>query len=262
MLAGEPHKRRKSKKEKEPKPGLKLSLRGWLVVCALAFLPVNWLVQVIRKPSELAGLVLPTSGKTPRETWAAYGDLFEDHATRIMTPELLAALAQVESAGNPVARTYWRMRWTLDPFRIFAPASSAVGLYQITDGTLGRCRDVCVRGGEVRRSGAWHDVRACWFNGFYNRLIPSHAVEMTSACLHRQAEQLVAEGGLKSPPLALLQDVAAVSHLCGPRSPVVDALKRGRGIPAKLRCGDHDPKSYLSDVRSFSASFSRLRHGR
>ena len=29
-----------------------------------------------------------------------------------MTPELLAALAQVEGSGNPVARTYWRWSWS------------------------------------------------------------------------------------------------------------------------------------------------------
>ena len=35
-----------------------------------------------------------------------------------ITPELLAALAQVEGAGNPVARTYWRWRLTWNPFEV------------------------------------------------------------------------------------------------------------------------------------------------
>jgi len=39
---------------------------------------------------------------------AQYGPLFRRHSTVVITPELLAALAQVEGAGNPVARTYWR----------------------------------------------------------------------------------------------------------------------------------------------------------
>jgi len=34
--------------------------------------------------------------------------LFNEYSTATITPDLLAALAQVESAGNPVARTYWR----------------------------------------------------------------------------------------------------------------------------------------------------------
>ena len=69
---------------------------------------VNWIVQVARKPTEL---FFPVSGvlhKTPAETWRSYAPIFRKHSTAVMTPELLAALAQVEGAGNPVARTYWR----------------------------------------------------------------------------------------------------------------------------------------------------------
>jgi hypothetical protein len=50
--------------------------------------------------------------------------------------ELLAALAQIEGAGNPVAHTYWRWSLTWHPLEIFRPASSAVGMYQMTDGAL------------------------------------------------------------------------------------------------------------------------------
>ena len=53
------------------------------------------------------------------------------HATAVMTPELLAALAQVEGAGNPVARTYWRWQAGWNPFEVYRPASSAVGMYQM-----------------------------------------------------------------------------------------------------------------------------------
>jgi hypothetical protein len=45
-----------------------------------------------------------------------------------MTPDLLAALAQVEGSGNPVVRTYWRFSLTNEPFENFRPASSAVGM--------------------------------------------------------------------------------------------------------------------------------------
>ena len=50
--------------------------------------------------------------KRPPETWRTYGPLFNEHATAVITPELLAAIAQVESSGNPMARTYWRWRPT------------------------------------------------------------------------------------------------------------------------------------------------------
>ena len=57
-----------------------------------------------------------------------------------MTPDFLAAIAQVEGSGNPVARTYWRWSWRRNFFEVYRPASSAVGMYQITDGTFAEAR--------------------------------------------------------------------------------------------------------------------------
>src|SRR5690606_35049610 len=107
------------------------------VVIASLWAPTNWIYQVIRKPSELFFPVSGVLSKTPAGTWQTYRPLFERHSTAIMSPDLLAALAQVEGAGNPVARTYWRWSLTYQPFEIYRPASSAVGMYQITDGTFG-----------------------------------------------------------------------------------------------------------------------------
>jgi len=78
---------------------------------------VNWIVQAARKPSEV---LFPFDGftKSPRETWQAYGHLFRRHATEAVPAELLAALAQAESAGNPVARTYWRWRFDWNPIEV------------------------------------------------------------------------------------------------------------------------------------------------
>ena len=61
-----------------------------------------------------------------------------------ISPELLAALAQVESAGNPIARTYWRWRLTSDPFAVYQPASSAVGMYQMTDAAFAEAQGYCI----------------------------------------------------------------------------------------------------------------------
>ena len=84
-------------------PGVQLTVLS--VVFVVLFLAVNWSYQVVRKPSEL---FFPISGqfyKGPPETWDAYGALFERHSTAVMTPDLLAALAQVEGSGNPIVRT-------------------------------------------------------------------------------------------------------------------------------------------------------------
>ncbi|MGH7416689.1 MAG: hypothetical protein ACREKB_02795, partial [Candidatus Rokuibacteriota bacterium] len=80
---------------------------------------VNWMYQVIRKPTELFFPVSGALAKAPSETWRQYGSLFRAHSTAVVTPELLAALAQVESTGNPVARTYWRWQLTWNPLALY-----------------------------------------------------------------------------------------------------------------------------------------------
>jgi hypothetical protein len=78
---------------------------GAIAVIGLAF-AVNWTYQVLRKPAELFFPVSHALYKVPTETWRQYQPLFSAHATAVVTADFLAALAQVEGAGNPVARTY------------------------------------------------------------------------------------------------------------------------------------------------------------
>jgi len=91
---------------------LALQLGAVALAVALLWLAANWVYQVARKPAELFFPVSGALNKAPAETWRQYGALFREHSTATITPELLAALAQVEGAGNPVARTYWRWRLT------------------------------------------------------------------------------------------------------------------------------------------------------
>ena len=222
---------------------------GALVAASLA---VNWLYQVVRKPAEL---FFPVSGvlhKTPAQTWNQYGPLFREHSTATITPELLAAIAQVEGSGNPVARTYWRWRLTHEPFEIYRPASSAVGMYQITDGTYREAKRYCVRDHAVVMDGPWHDWNSCWFNWLYVRVVPSHAVEMTAALLDRQVTSIAA----KATPLQK-QDLAAVIHLCGVAGGRAYAA-RGFRPAAGQRCGDHDLRGYLARVNAMKRAFARL----
>jgi hypothetical protein len=214
----------------------------------------NWLYQVARKPAEL---FFPVSGvlwKAPGQTWQAYAPIFRRHSTATITPELLAALAQVEGAGNPVARTDWRWRLTSEPFEIYRPASSAVGMYQITDGAFREARRYCVRDHAVVEDGQWHDWESCWFNGLYFRVVPSHAVEMTSALLDRKVAAIV---GKRSATLAQKEDLAAVIHLCGAAAAQAYAARGFRPAPAQ-RCGEHDLRGYLARVNAMKRAFARL----
>lgn len=231
-------------------------LVGTVVVLAV-WSAVNWMVQVVRKPTEL---FLPVSGalaKTPPETWHHYGPLFRAHATGVITPELLAALAQVEGAGNPVARTYWRWQLTWHPFELYRPASSAVGMYQITDATFRQAKRYCIRDHRVIEDGRWHDVRSCWFNSLYSRVVPSHAVELTAGLLDRGVAQTMTRQRIATATLRHKQDLAAVIHLCGAGAGDAYA-RRGFRLTAGQRCGDHDVGRYLEQVEAIKRRFGRL----
>ena len=227
------------------------------VVVLTVWSAVNWAYQVIRKPTELFFPVSGALGKTPRETWRQYGPLFRAHATSVITPELLAALAQVEGAGNPVARTYWRWRLTWNPFELYQPASSAVGMYQITDATFREAKRYCIHDHLVVEDGPWHDLRSCWFNSVYTRVVPSHAVELTAALLDRGVAQSLERLRIATATLEQKQDLAAVVHLCGAGPGAAYARRRFRLTPGQ-RCGDHDVSRYLAQVNGMKRLFLKL----
>jgi len=195
--------------------------------------------------------------KNPAETWKQYGPLFRKHATAIITPELLAALAQVEGGGNPVARTYWRWQLTWNPLEWYRPASSAVGMYQITDGTFEEAKRYCIHDHAVVEDGPWYDLKSCWFNSLYTRILPSHAIEMTSALLDRRVAQAVGSRRIAAPTLRRKQDLAAVIHLCGAGAGQ-DFARRGFRITPRQRCGDHDVRNYLARVNAMKQQFVQL----
>jgi hypothetical protein len=218
---------------------------------------LNGIYQVVRKPSEL---FFPVSGvlhKMPRETWDTYESVFRKHSTRTITPAFLAALAQIEGSGNPVARTYWRWSLTYQPFEVYRPASSAVGMYQITNGTFAEARRYCIHDHVVVEDGPWHDFKSCWFNSLYTRVIASHAVELTSAYLDRRVARALGRARITKATLRQRQDLAAVIHLCGAGAGERYA-RRGLRLVAHQRCGDHDVRAYINRVQGMKIVFLRL----
>lgn len=226
-------------------------------VFVVLFFAVNWAFQVVRKPSELW---FPVSGqfyKDPAETWRSYRSLFERHSTAVMTPDLLAALAQVEGSGNPVVRTYWRFSLTHEPFEIFRPASSAVGMYQITDGTFALARRYCVHRHRVVEEGPWYDFKSCWLNELYTRTVPSHAVEMTAAYLDAGVSKVLARHPKLRATLEQKQTLATMMHLCGAGA-AAEYARRGLRLAAGQRCGTHDAGIYVGRVTSMQRRFKAL----
>jgi hypothetical protein len=233
-------------------PGKAQLLIGAAVLVG-AWFTVNVTYQVIRKPTELFLPLAGTLSKAPRDTWREYGALFREHATATMTPELLAALAQVEGAGNPVAHTYWRWQWSWNPLKWYRPASSAVGMYQITDGTFLEARRYCIHDHVVTEATRWYDVHGCWLNWAYTRVLPSHAIEMTSALLDREVADVL---GRRHVPATTrqVQDLAAAIHLCGEGGGET-FVHRGF-VASGIHCGDHSLAAYLAEVNAMKREFA------
>ncbi len=221
-----------------------------LTILVLVWSALNWTYHVIRKPTELFFPVSGTLAKSPPETWRQYAPLFRRHSTATISPELLAALAQVEGSGDPVARTYWRWQVAWNPFDVYRPASSAVGMYQITDPTFREARRYCVRDHVVLEDG-------CWFRSLYTRVLPSHAVEMTSALLDRDVARILERRRIVTATLRQKEDLAALVHLCGAGAGD-EFARRGFRLPPGRRCGDHDAAAYLARVNAMKRRFARM----
>jgi Transglycosylase SLT domain len=231
-----------------------------VVMLATTFLflfGINWAYQAFHKPAEILFPLDHSLNKSPAETWKQYGSLFREHATTVITPELLAALAQAEGGGNPAARTYWKWHLTWNPLELYHPASSAVGMYQITDGTFQQARRYCVHDHRVVEDGPWHDTNSCWFNSLYTRILPSHAIQLTSALLDRRVASAVESRRSGKVTLQQKQNLAAVIHLCGATAGRA-YVTRGFRLSPHQRCGGHDVRDYLARVGAMKQGFARL----
>jgi hypothetical protein len=225
-------------------------IAGGVAMLLAVVVLVNIAYQTMRKPTELFVLVGDALDKDPSETWRQYGPLFRKHSTATITPELLAALAQVESSGNPLVRTYWRWRWSFNPLAIYRPASSAVGLFQMTDPAYADAARFCIRGNAVTET-------ACGFTSFYVRAIPSHAIELASVYLDRNVVEILARAGDVKASTRERQDLAAFIHLCG-AGPATAYARRHFQMIAGERCGDHLIAGYIAKVNAMKRQFLRL----
>jgi hypothetical protein len=228
-----------------------------LVFAVVLWFAANGIYQVVRKPSELLFPVSGTLNKTPAETWRQYAPLFKKYSTQAISPELLAALAQVEGSGNPMVRTYWKWSFSPRPFDVYRPASSAVGMYQITDGTFVEARRYCIHDHTVIEDGPWNDWHSCWFNRLYTRTLPSDAVQMTAAYLDRTVSGLLQRHHVKFISAQRSDELAAVIHLCG--AGAGDAyVRRGLHLTDGERCGDHSARDYVARVTGMKGVFETL----
>ena len=229
----------------------------YLILAIAALYPLNWVYQVTRKPGELLAPISASFSKSPVATWREYGALFDKHSTDIVSAEFLAALAQVESDGNPIATTYWRWRWSWNPFDVYRPASSALGMFQFTDGTFAEARRYCIHEHEVVEDGSWYDIDSCWFNVLYTRTIASHAIELTSAYLHQNVVDVLSGRSMAQVGLTEKQELAAVIHLCG-ASRGRRFADAGLQVASGDTCGTQSLGQYLAKVERMRKLFGGL----
>lgn len=224
-------------------------IAGIIVIALVMLVLSNLIYHVVHKPSELFFFVGHRLDKEPAATWRAYGPLFQTYATTSITPALLAALAQVESSGNPLDRTYWRWRFSFNPFAIYRPASSAVGLFQMTDPAYAEVSKFCIRAHAVTETG-------CGVMP-YIRLLPSHSTELAAIYLDRNVAAILARAGRTAATPQQVQDVATIVHLCG-GGPATAYARRGFKMKPDERCGDHLMSAYVARVNAFKRGFVAL----
>ncbi len=222
-----------------------------ITAAALAvFSAANLVYQVLRKPAEVFSPVSGALNKAPIQTWRRYAPLFREYSTASVSPQLLAALTQAESAGNPIASTYWRWRLTWNLFEIYQPASSSVGMYQMTDAAFAEARRYCIRHHTVVENG-------CLLNGLDYRLIPSRAIELTAVFLDRNVTGILTRRPNRTATGQQKDELAAIIHLCGPGF-AKTFVHREFHLLAGERCGDHEVATYLARIKAAKQMFLRF----
>lgn len=259
MAPAAPRSLRSSGRRSRRRP--RISGRRRLVACGIAIIPlflaVNLVYQVTRKPAELLAPISGSFLKSPSAAWERYGSLFQEYSTPIISPTFLAALAQVESDGNPFARPPWRWAWSWDPFELYKPASSALGIFQITDGTFIEARKSCLAAGADSKDETSNDSPPCGNPILYTRISARDSIEMTSAYLHRHVARILALHPKRKTTSAQKEKLAAVIHLCGAKRGEQFAA-RGFRILEGEQCGAHELENYLERIERMKRRFARL----
>lgn len=212
-----------------------------LCQAGLAYLAVNFVVQLAKKPTEILSVAGFFKSKRPEETWRAYRAYFTDSASDLLSADYLAALAHQESGGNPWASPPWRVRLNSKVFDIYAPSTTAVGLYQFLDETYATVA------GENPGTGYWG-----------SRLSPQASTQVAARYLNREVERIRQEHGLRKLSAERAQAIASIVHLCG-KGKAVQFVRSGFSYSRLGMCGAHSPQRYVEQVQSLKLTFATLR---
>jgi hypothetical protein len=130
-------------------------------------------------------------------------------------------------------------------------------MFQLTDAAFRDAKHYCIHDHAVVEAGRWYDFHSCWFNSLYARVVPSHAIEMTCALLHRSVASTLSQHNVPAATLRQKHDLAAVIHLCGAARG--EAFARRGFVPgAGEHCGTQSLRSYLLQLNEVKRTFAAL----
>ena len=256
LAAERPHARARALRAlRRRSPSVQIAI-GFAVTLVI-WAAVNGVYQVVRKPTELFFPVSGTLYKRPAETWRAYArDLPQALDARDQRGVSRGARAG-GGLGQPDRAHLLALEVELRSARGVSPGVER-GRHvpdhrrHVRAGApLLRPRHVVVE------DGPWYAWRSCWFNWLYFRVVPSHAVELTSAYLDRAVAGTLARHGIRRATLAQKENLAALIHLCGAGIGERYA-RRGLHLSPGLRCGDHGAAGYIERVQAQQRVFAAL----
>ena len=182
------------------------------LVVVVVWSAANWMDQ----DPQADRAALPGRGalvKTPASTWREYGPLFREHSTSGHHARAARRARPGRGCGRPRGADALALALARNPFEWYRPASSAVGMYQITDATFRDARRYCIHDHVVAEDGRGDRDRAGSTASIPRRSEPRDRDDRRAA---RSGRCPSGARRIASPrPPHQKQDLAAVIHLCG-----------------------------------------------
>jgi len=120
----------------------------------------------------------------------------------------------------------------------------------MTDAAFAEAQGYCILHHTVVQTG-------CSSSGFYSRVVPSHATELTAILLDRNITAILGHRRAVTVSRQQKEQLAAIIHLCG-AGPAKAFARRGFHLLPGERCGDHDAAAYLAAITAMKQKFERL----
>ena len=228
-----------------------------ITIVLLCIPGINLIYQTITTPSHIFKWIPLSFKKTPKQTWQSYNRIFKKYSTPLVSKYFLAALAQIESSGDPLASSYWKLRITPKIRNIYSPASSAAGLFQITNHTFKESKKFCITKNKIITKSKFKKHPSCYLNSFFSRFIPSHSTQMVSARLHYYLNNFISKYKKHLNNTQSIEKLSSVIHLCGINR-ARNFIKKKMHFSKMPKCGDHNAYIFYKKLNKYKKYFIRI----